>query len=353
VFDQSVVHTIDIEVGASDLPRLVPGNDERVPARFTFDGTTVEDVGLRLKSGEGSRRSLDGKAGFSIDTDEFVSKRSLFGVTRFTLGNSVGDSSFIVESIAYEVFRNAGVVAPRTAFASVTFNGELFGLYVLREGYDKNFLRRTFADPDGNLYEGSLGVDVSDAAHMEARTNEAKGDKSDLEAVATIVADAPDDAYLAAIGEYVDLDQLLTYWAVEALVHHWDGYVRPNNYYVYHDPARGKFVFLAHGADWAMLDPSYSVLAEPGASARMALRLYENPEFLQRLRSRLLEVLDQYWNTDALLARADQLASLVRTTGLSGSREEVGLETFESALADRRTFIATRAAEVRAQLDAR
>jgi spore coat protein CotH len=347
------VHTIDIEVAPADLPRLVPGNDERVPARFTFDGTTVGDVGLRLKGGEGSRRALDGKAAFSIDTDEFVSKRSLFGVTRFTLGNSVGDSSFIVESIAYEVFRNAGVVAPRTAFASVTFNGEIFGLYVIREGYDKNFLRRTFADPDGNLYEGSLGVDVSDAAHMEARTNEAKGDKSDLEAVATIVADAPDDAYLAAIGEYVDLDQLLTYWAVEALVHHWDGYVRPNNYYVYHDPARGKFVFLAHGADWAMLDPSYSVLAEPGASARMALRLYENPEFLQRLRSRLLEVLDQYWNTDALLARADQLASLVRTTGLSGSREEVGLETFESALADRRTFIATRAAEVRAQLDAR
>jgi spore coat protein CotH len=266
LFDRSKVHTVAIDVTPAELARLVPGSDERVRARLSFDGTMVDDIGLRLKSGTASLRPLEAKAGFSIDTDVFVRGRSLFGVTRFTLGNAVYDPSFIAESIAYDVFRRAGLYAPRTSLSEVTVNGDYFGLYVMREGYDKGFLRRTFTDPDGNLYEAAPLVDISDYASMEARTNESKADKSDLKALAAVVAGVPDHSYVAAIAEHVDLEQLLTYWAVEALVYNWDGYAvpsewSPNNYYIYRDPARGKFVFLAHGADWALSDdPAVLVL---------------------------------------------------------------------------------------------
>lgn len=352
VFDSTLVHDIRLEVSARDLAKLAPGEDERVHARLTFDKMVLDDVALRLKSGMASQQPLTGKPGFSIDTDRFDKDLDLFGVTRFTLGNAINDPSFVAEAISYEVFRSAGVVAPRTALAKVSLNGELLGLYVMREGYDKNFLARTFPKPEGNLYEAALEVDISNVSGMEARTNEAKDDKSDLEALASVVSETPDETFLATIATHVDIEQLLIYWAAEAIVHHWDGYIRPNNYYVYGDPATNRFVFLAHGADWTMLDPGYSVLASPGPSATMAVRLYADPAFRERLRLRILDVLDRAWKPDELLLEADRLAALVRTTGLAGKHETISIATFESELAARKQFIAARALAVRAQLAA-
>jgi spore coat protein CotH len=352
MFDLSRVHAIEIVVSVDDVHLLVPGSDERVRAEVTFDGERIHDAGVRLKGGLGSEQPLTGKPGFSVDTNAFVAKQELFGVSRFTLGNSTQDPSFVTETLVYELFRRAGVIAPRTALANVSFNGELFGLYVLREGYDKGFLRRNLQEANGNLYEGALGVDVTDVDLMEPRTNEAKGDRSDLEAIARVVNEAPDATFLADISFLVDLDGLLTFWAVEAIADHWDGYIRPNNYYVYHDPATGKFEFFAHGADWAMLDPQYSVLAAPGPSARLANRLYGNPEFQQQLRARILLVLDSVWSAERLLTEADMLSSVVRDAGLNGSRETISHATYEDALAARRQFILDREAAVRGQLGA-
>lgn len=350
-FDDSLVHAIELEVNAGGLAKLTPGNDERVRARLVFDGKTLDGIGLRLKGGDASRRPIEGKAGFSVDTDAFVDGLSLGGVTRLTLGNAVNDPSFVTEALVYEVFRDAGIVAPRTALATVRLNGETLGLYVMREGYDKAFLRRTFAKPGGNLYEGDLRIDVTNVEGMGLRTNEAKNDRSDLAALAVVVASTPDDGLLEAVGAHVDLEQLLTYWAVEAITHHWDGYVRPNNYYVYHDPATDRLVFLAHGADWAMLDVDYGVLARPGDAAVLANRLYANAAFRERLGARIAEVLERNWRPQELLAHADRLAALVRSTGLGGSREEVTLEGFERELAARKAFVAGRADVVRRQLE--
>ena len=125
---------------------------------------------------------------------------------------------------------------------------------------DKRWLKQYFADPDGNLYESEGGgPDTS----LELRTNKSEGDTSDLAAVAAVVATASDADYWAEIEELVDVDELLTYWAIEALTAHWDGYVYdlsvpgrvptatqplanpwPNNFYAYHDPETGKFVLI-------------------------------------------------------------------------------------------------------------
>ena len=63
-------------------------------------------------------------------------------------------------------------------------------------------------------------------------------------------------------------------------------------------------------------------------------------------------MLDHAWNTDALLARADSLAALVRANGLPASREQWTIDDFEAAFAQRRAFIADRDAAVRAELAA-
>ena len=138
------------EIGDEELALLDPPTDDRVPVRLTVDGTTIDEAGLRLKRGWGQFRPLDDKPGFSIETDEFVDDQLLFDVERFTLGNAAWDHSFVNEPIVYEVYRAAGLPAPRTALARVTVNGEPFGLYVMRETYDERMLAQYFADPDGN-----------------------------------------------------------------------------------------------------------------------------------------------------------------------------------------------------------
>ena len=374
LFDQTVVHEISMEISDEDLALLDPPTDDRVPVVLTVDGETADGAGVRLKHGYAQFQGLDKKPGFSIETDEFVDGLELFDVDRFTLGNAAWDHSFIAEQLVYEVYRAAGIPAARTALARVTVNGETFGLYVMRETYKERWLAQYFTDPTGNLYESPSGPDTV----LEPRTNKDRDDTSDLAAVADVVATASDEDYRNAIEQLVDVDQLLTYWAIEALTAHWDGYVFditapgrvppparppgnpwPNNYYAYHDPETGKFVFIPHGADLAFglgaginydVDPSTPVLVPPKEPASIAARLWEDPTFRVEFAERIQWVLDEVWDAQALTELTDLLAGLVRADGLTGSREFVTLAQFEEALADRRDFIARRADQVRAEL---
>ena len=61
-------------------------------------------------------------------------------------------------------------------------------------------------------------------------------DRSDLMAVAEILAGPADDAAIAALEARVDLDQFLLNMGIEAVILHWDGYTTANNYRLYHDP---------------------------------------------------------------------------------------------------------------------
>ncbi|HSP28701.1 MAG TPA: CotH kinase family protein, partial [Ilumatobacteraceae bacterium] len=336
LFDQTVVHEIDIEISADGLALLDPPTDDRVPVRLTVDGSTADDAGLRLKRGFGQFQGLDEKPGFSIETDEFVDGSTLLDVDRFTLGNSVWDHAFVNEQLVYELYRAAGVPAPRTALARVTVNGETFGLYVMRETYDERLLAQYFADPTGNLYESTGAHDAPDMG-LELRTNQRRGDTSDLAAIAEVVDTASDEGYRAAIEELVDVDRLLTYWAIEALTGHGDGFVYdltapgvlpaaddlppgnpyPNNFYAYHDPGNARFVFLPHGADLVLglkswftyvVGPSTPVLIAPKVDATVAARLWEDPAFRDELAERMRWVLDEIWDVQALIARTDMFA---------------------------------------------
>jgi spore coat protein H len=365
VFDESFIHQIAITVPEDQVSQLSTSNDTRIPCTFTFDGVTLTDVGVRLKTGAGSRREITEKAGFSIKFNEFVQGQELFDVKKLTIGNAVEDDSRVSEHLAYEVFRRAGIPAPRTAYAEVTFNGELFGLYVIRESVDKTFLKRNFDDASGNLYEGNIGIDITNP-NISLENNEEIGDTSDAEALADVVFNTPDGQFTDAVDSLVDLDQFFTYWAVEAMVYHWDGYAvieddfgccSPNNYFVYHEPARDKFIWLPHGADMTfglhrieLNEVNTPAISAPGSNALFAGRLFQQAGTQERLAAAIEEVLAGPWDTEFLLNRLDTMADLVRSTGLRGSREEITIDDFEAELAIHRDFVERRAAIVQQQL---
>src|SRR5439155_4793370 len=92
--------------------------------------------------------------------------RTFFGMRTLNLNNNAGDSSQMRESLAYDVFRRAGVPAPRTAFAQVfiTVPGrhdrQYAGLFTVVEQIDQTFFRNRWGQKVGVLVkpEGLKGM---------------------------------------------------------------------------------------------------------------------------------------------------------------------------------------------------
>jgi hypothetical protein len=246
LFQRNEVLTFKLTLDGDAMQRLNATPDAFVSGTFTYDTIVVRNVGVRIK-GESSARHLGKKAPFKIHFGKFVPHQEFMGLQSLTLNNMVQDPSMIRESLAYELYRAAGVPAPRTGFANVYVNDQLFGLYLNVETEDRVFLGRAFADPSGNLYKGGSGVDLrmTDVAKFnqeEGKTND------DLKALVAAVA-AGGDALFYGAAAPIDTPRFLQMLAVDTIIGHWDGYVGPNNYFIYHEPTIQRWTFLPWGAD--------------------------------------------------------------------------------------------------------
>jgi len=282
----------------------------------TVGGKLFKNVGLRKKGLLGSVNAQ--RPSIKINFDKFGTEQEFEGVSLMTLNNNDTDASLVKQHMAYELFRKAGIPAPRCNFARVTVNGEYLGIYSHVESVRKDFLKRHFTKASGNLYEGQISDFTEKAAGtFEAKTNAKKTDRSDL-LKATRALSVPDDQLFDAVGKVIDLDDFYRYWAMECLIGFNDGYTgNQNNFFIYNDPASARFKFIPWGADGVFRARSgkasqagtpLSVMAE-GAVAH---RLYNTEKGRERYRSELLKVLDEVWDEQALQAKLDKLGPMLR-----------------------------------------
>jgi spore coat protein H len=216
------------------------------------------------------------------------------------------------------LFRKVGVPAPLCALSHITVNGEEFGIYSNVEPIKKPFLERVFKDDSGNLYEGPV-VDVTKSQYrfLEVKTNEKEGNISDLEALADAL-EAPDSKLEKQLGTVINLEAFYTFWAMEVLTGHWDSYSgNRNNYYLYHNPEDDLFYFIPWGTDQAFADYNFFRPADQDVTiypnGEISRRLYALDDG-KRFRQRLQELLDEYWDEEDLLDRAEALSALAGTT---------------------------------------
>ena len=121
----------------------------------------MSDVAIHLKGSIGSFREVDDKPDLTLDFNRFNAGQKFHGLRRIHLNNSVEDPSYCNELLGGELFRAAGIPAPRVAHAVVTLNGRRLGLFVLKEGFTEDFLGCYFKQVGGNLYEPGDGHDVN------------------------------------------------------------------------------------------------------------------------------------------------------------------------------------------------
>lgn len=244
------------------------------------------------------------------------------------------------EALAYEVFRAAGIAAPRTGYAYVRVDDEDYGVYLNVETPDRVMLPRWF-ESTGHLYEGNAGADVTPAREDRFEVDEGdEEDRSDLEAL--IGAAGGEGPLSARIAPVADLGQMTGEWAVERYLGQWDGYAAadgysPNNYYL-HSDATGRFRMLPWGMDQAF-DRRLpfvgreggvlyaSCLSEPLCAAAFRARVFALPDLVSGL---------------ALDARAESIAALLAPWQALDPRREQTLAEIAAGVASTRRFIAER-----------
>jgi hypothetical protein len=250
VYALEEIPTLDIILDDHARTSLAKKPRKWVRASFSDGTNTIDDVGVRLK-GHRSMRTLDGKAAFKIRFDKYTDSQRYRGLRRLTLNNAVEDATFMRELLGYRLYRAMGVPAPGVGFARVTVNGELYGLYVVIETIDSEFLDTRFDDPSGGLYEGEYGCDVlpEDVQGFDQDSGEDES-RADLTAFATTASGNAVDLFHTD-GAPLDKSAFLAYLAVSAFIGDFDGYRHAHNYRIYHEPGADKWRFIPWGIDRA------------------------------------------------------------------------------------------------------
>ena len=250
--------------------------------------TTYTEVAIKVKGAAGSSRELDDKPAFTLNMNKHAKDQTFHGLDKLHLNNSVQDESYLCEWVCAEIARDAKVPATRVTHARVWLNGRDLGFYVLKEGFDRQFLTRHFGDASGNFYDGGFVQDID--VDLEKDSGKGPDDHSDLHALKTACEEPDAAARWPAIEQQLDVDAFLTFMAFERMTCHWDGYTpNKNNYRIYFDPKDGRARFLPHGMDQMFQDPGFPILEFPPTIVSSAVM--HNPEWRQQYKARITELL--------------------------------------------------------------
>lgn len=320
-WDALRTQTRDLETAlpCAETPRVSPFTF--FPGDVTIDGTVVANVGVRKKGFQGSLSTS--RPSLKIDFTEFVPGQQFEGMDRLTLNNNRQDPSRIDSCLAYHVMAQAGLPAPRCNFARVTVNGQDMGVYSNVESIKNPFLIRNFGNAAGNLYEGTL----SDVRASYFGTFEVKngGDRQDLLALAHLL-EGSDAEIVSELANHIDVAAWMTFWALEGLVGHWDGYNgNNNNFFIYNDPATG-LRFIPWGADATFDVQGGFNLGGPIANSvnlnsQLAKRLWDIPSFRAQFKAELFAQRDALFPSGgdpALVALINQFEALITPVGDPG-----------------------------------
>ena len=330
------------------------GRGERPEVKgVVYEGDRVyTNVAIHLKGSAGSFRSIDDdKPALTVNFDKFAPGQRFHGLKKIHLNNSVQDGSYLAEQISREMCLAAGVPTTRAAHAMVSLNNRNLGLYVLIEGWNKQFLKRHFKNADGVLYDGGFASEINEL--LEVLSGDKVTKRADLKAVVNAIR-KPGDQRFALLDKLVDVDRFLSFVAMESMLSHGDGYVmNRNNYRVYHDPDTDRLVFMPHGMDqmFGRFNSTTSARIVPPLNGQVAQGIIGSPEEHARYLERFGTLYTNVYKTEIILQRLDDLSSRLRP--YVAEEGDWAIQSFRQSVADLRRRIEQRGKSLAHQLGAK
>lgn len=331
-------------------------------AELTFEGETWP-VGVRLK-GNVCYRTLSQKAAFKVKFNYYDDEGRFYGLKHLTLNNLVYDPSMMHEHLAYQVYREAGLQAPRLGYFQVTVDGEYYGLYALIDTMDDIYIEQWWEDGSGPMYESgshnypcdlSYGPDCWEVD--EAGTQDNRLALGELCSEATV---ADDDQFVENMKEALDWENFLYSMAMEVAVSHYDSYSwNMNNFHIYHEPTLDKWYWSPWSTDlawgwypWSSVPTcgSYGVDPDEYQTGYVAQRCKAHRgchlEFLD-----YLEMATDHLESMDVPARVDETYERIRDLVYADPRKEYSDEDFENDVSCVRSYAQGRPEYLRAYIE--
>jgi DNA-directed RNA polymerase specialized sigma24 family protein len=319
---------------------------------FEIGGVSFTNVAARVKGNMGSL--CTSKPSFKVDLNRLTKGQKLAGLDELTFNNLVWDYSGLHEALGYEFFRDAGVPAPRTAYAwlsaTVTerWQRKPLGLYLMLEPVDDEFAVERFGSETTpifkpvtyNLFE-HLGDDwPAYAAIYDLKTEATHRQKQRVIDFARLVSSASDSEFAADVGEFLDLDEFARFLAGLVLLSSYDGILADGqNFYMYLDTGSNKLGFIPWDLDSAWghfwigekLELERASIWHPWIGEnRFIERVMAVEEFRRVYRGHLEDFLARLFVPGRLHRRVDELAALIRDPIAAEARFR--LSKFERAI---------------------
>jgi len=251
-YDTDTIREIQIDFYDENWDHLldslyVEGENGRILANVTIDGSTYYSVGIRYK-GYSSVSVNNIKNPFNIKLDYVVEGQNHEGIDKLKLSNVIQDPSFLREVLSYEVCRKY-MPASSANYANLYINGVLWGLYTNVEAVNKEFLIDNFGSKyspffkcnpeDLNIQIGGLNSDLSNshgsdsAGYMPYYDIESDFGWSNLYHLIDTLNTVPED-----LDQVLNVDRTLWMHALNYSMINFDSYIGyGQNYYLYLDRA--------------------------------------------------------------------------------------------------------------------
>jgi spore coat protein H len=341
LYDESRVASIFVVLPTDSLQKMIAelDNDYYYHASFIFnDGVvqdTLENIGLRLR---GNTSLLSQKKSFKISFNEYAQGREYQGVRKLNLLGSHNDPTMIREKLFYNVWEKAGMPQRRASFVKLYVNGLYYGLYSNMEEIDKQWLTRAYGNNDGNLYKCTYPADLMylgnytsiyktilnnpETRAYDLVTNEAADDYAGLVELIRRLDQPVNAAFAANISAVLNVESVLKSFALDVATGNWDDYFyNKNNYYLYDNPATGRFEFITYdtdntfgvdwlGKDWAKRNCRQWTPAAP-QSRPLASKLLAVPAFFNQYVHYLDSITRFIVHPDSIFPRIDYYHQLI------------------------------------------
>lgn len=310
---------------------------EWVHAAVEFEDRTFDDAAVRYKgNGTYLRSQRSAKRPFKVDLNKFDKGNEIAGRTTLDFANLVADDSCIHDALGYELFRAAGVPAPRTAYARLwttvgTAAPSFLGVYELEENLDEDFAKERFGTRKGVLFKPvtldlfkDLGDDWSAYQGIYDPKGKITADQSGrVMEMARLLTHADDATFAKRVGEFIELDEFARFLAGMVLLSSYDGFLNNGqNFYVWLSPDTRRFQFipwdLDHGwGDFTIVgspeDLAHASIWHPWKNQhRLLERMMAVPDFQARYRKALEDMLATVFVPEHLHRRIDELAAALR-----------------------------------------
>jgi len=301
-------------------------------ATVEVDNNILTEVGVRQKGYSSNFFTNTTKKPLKLNFGIFSSdgKRTFDGVRKVNLMNGVGDAAIAKDKMVHDIFRMHGVPGPRVAHAKIYVNDVFWGVYALIEQIDKKYLKRNFADNDGNLWKNKGNSDLAwsgpdqNAYPFELQTNEVANDWTKFFNFIEFINNSTDVNFENSLANIFELDEYFRILAIDILTNNWDSYLEHGrNWYIYHEPKTDKIHWIPWDYNFAFdrfpdgngdLD-----LIQNNPSKVLTRRVFEIPAFKTRILDYMCEIIEVNFIPSRIHPMLDAQLNLVLNDWGSGN----------------------------------